>query len=132
MKWYAEADYAEKNEIDSYVNQEGMPCSSIAIVPRMQTRTRTTRKPSRPRPDASFRVFVTNEVTWDAATILGYYALRWTIETSYRDLSQDLNLHGCVFRFFSQGAIPSWVAGLVSWLSREHPPCWLRCLGHRH
>ena len=45
-----------------------------------------------------FRVIVTNEVTWDPATILGYYALRWTIETSYRDMSQDLNLHGCKWR----------------------------------
>ena len=45
-----------------------------------------------------FRVFVTNEVTWDAATILAYYAIRWTIETSYRDMSQDLNLHGCKWR----------------------------------
>lgn len=45
-----------------------------------------------------FRLFVTNVLTWDAATILTHYAVRWTIETSYRDMSQDLNLHGCKWR----------------------------------
>lgn len=45
-----------------------------------------------------FRVFVTNNLTWDAAKILAIYAARWPIETSYRDMSQDLNLHGCKWR----------------------------------
>jgi hypothetical protein len=45
-----------------------------------------------------FRMFVTNNLAWDAATILAIYAARWPIETSYRDMSQDLNLHGCKWR----------------------------------
>ena len=45
-----------------------------------------------------FRVFVTNALTWDAAKILATYAKRWTIETSYEVMSQDLNLHGCKWR----------------------------------
>jgi hypothetical protein len=48
-----------------------------------------------------FRVFVTDHLDWDAAKILSKYALRWTIETSYRDMSQDLNLHGCQWRELS-------------------------------
>ena len=45
-----------------------------------------------------FRVFVASNLAWDAATILSIYALRWTIETSYRDMNQDLNLQGCKWR----------------------------------
>ena len=42
-----------------------------------------------------YRVFVASNLEWDAATILSIYAERWTIETSYEDMNQDLNLHGC-------------------------------------
>jgi len=42
-----------------------------------------------------FRVFITGNLTWDAAKILSTYALRWTIETGFRDMSQNLGLHGC-------------------------------------
>jgi len=45
-----------------------------------------------------FRVFVASNLEWDAATILSIYMLRWTIETSYRDMNQDLDLHGCKWR----------------------------------
>ncbi len=45
-----------------------------------------------------FRVFVTNALDWTAQQILELYALRWAIETSYRDLSQHLGLHGCKWR----------------------------------
>jgi hypothetical protein len=48
-----------------------------------------------------FRIFVTDLLDWDAAAILSKYAVRWTIETSYRDMSQDLNLHGCQWRELS-------------------------------
>ncbi|MEX2684179.1 MAG: transposase [Candidatus Sigynarchaeota archaeon] len=42
-----------------------------------------------------FRVFIASNLTWDAGTILSLYSLRWTIETAFRDLSQNLGLHGC-------------------------------------
>jgi hypothetical protein len=42
-----------------------------------------------------FRVFITGNLTWDAAKVLSTYALRWTIETGFRDMSQNLGLHGC-------------------------------------
>jgi hypothetical protein len=42
-----------------------------------------------------FRVFITGNLTWDTATILSTYAIRWTIETGFRDMSQNLGLHGC-------------------------------------
>lgn len=42
-----------------------------------------------------FRVFITGNLTWDAAKILSTYAIRWTIETNFRDMSQNLGLHGC-------------------------------------
>jgi hypothetical protein len=45
-----------------------------------------------------FRLFVTDVLTWDAATILKKYAHRWAIETSYQDMSQNLALHGCKWR----------------------------------
>nr|MDO8116133.1 transposase [Candidatus Sigynarchaeota archaeon] len=48
-----------------------------------------------------FRLFITNVMTWDAATILSKYSLRWTIETSYRDMNQHLSLSGCKWRELS-------------------------------
>jgi hypothetical protein len=45
-----------------------------------------------------FRVFITNELEWTAAEILSLYGLRWTIETSFRDMSQNLGFHGCKWR----------------------------------
>ena len=45
-----------------------------------------------------FRVFITNELTWSAAEILSLYALRWTIETCFRDMNQHLGLQGCKWR----------------------------------
>ena len=48
-----------------------------------------------------FRLFVTNVLTWDAATILSKYSLRWTIETSYRDMNQNLSLSGCKWQELS-------------------------------
>jgi len=48
-----------------------------------------------------FRLFVTNVMTWDAATILAKYGLRWSIETSYRDMNQQLSLSGCKWRELS-------------------------------
>jgi len=45
-----------------------------------------------------FRVFIASNMDWDAATILSYYCLRWTIETGFRDMSQNLGLHGCQWR----------------------------------
>ena len=45
-----------------------------------------------------FRVFVASNLAWDAATILAIYALRWAIETSYEDMNQNLDLHGCKWR----------------------------------
>ena len=42
-----------------------------------------------------FRVFITGYLTWDAEKILSTYALRWTIETGFRDMNQNLGLHGC-------------------------------------
>jgi len=42
-----------------------------------------------------FRVFITGNLTWDAVKILSIYAIRWTIETNFRDMSQNLGLHGC-------------------------------------
>jgi len=42
-----------------------------------------------------YRVFIASNLAWDASTILSLYALRWTIETGYRDMSQNLGLHGC-------------------------------------
>lgn len=45
-----------------------------------------------------FRVFVTNNLELDAQVILELYSLRWTVETNFRDLSQNLNLHGCKWR----------------------------------
>jgi len=42
-----------------------------------------------------FRVFIASNLAWDASTILSLYALRWTIETGFRDMSQNLGLHGC-------------------------------------
>jgi hypothetical protein len=43
----------------------------------------------------NYRVFIASNLAWDASTILSLYALRWTIETGYRDMSQNLGLHGC-------------------------------------
>jgi hypothetical protein len=48
-----------------------------------------------------FRLFITNVLAWDAATILSKYSLRWTIETSYRDMNQHLSLSGCKWRELS-------------------------------
>jgi hypothetical protein len=48
-----------------------------------------------------FRVFLTNVLTWDAAKILATYSVRWTIETSYRDMNQCLSLGGCKWRELS-------------------------------
>ncbi len=48
-----------------------------------------------------YRVFITNELAWPAEEILGLYSVRWTIETSYRDMSQNLGLHGCKWRELS-------------------------------
>jgi len=48
-----------------------------------------------------FRLFVTNVLVWDAATILAKYSLRWAIETSYRDMNQNLSLSGCKWRELS-------------------------------
>ena len=48
-----------------------------------------------------YRLFITNVLTWDAATILSQYSLRWTIETSYRDMNQHLSLSGCKWRDLS-------------------------------
>ena len=45
-----------------------------------------------------FRLFITDRTDWDAATVLSLYSLRWTIETCFRDLSQNLGLHGCKWR----------------------------------
>ncbi|MHA1684714.1 MAG: transposase [Promethearchaeota archaeon] len=45
-----------------------------------------------------YRVFIASNLTWDASTILSLYALRWSIETGYRDMSQNLGLHGCQWR----------------------------------
>lgn len=46
----------------------------------------------------NFRVFITNELTWSATEILSLYALRWTVETGFRDMSQNLGFHGCKWR----------------------------------
>nr|MDO8083612.1 transposase [Candidatus Sigynarchaeum springense] len=48
--------------------------------------------------ERKFRVFIASNLAWDAATILAIYAVRWTIETSYKDINQDLDLHGCKWR----------------------------------
>ena len=48
-----------------------------------------------------FRVFVSNAMDWDAQAILELYALRWTIETSFREMSQNLALHGCKWQTLS-------------------------------
>jgi len=48
-----------------------------------------------------FRVFVTNDMSLSAGEILSIYSLRWTIETGYRDMSQNLGLHGCKWRELS-------------------------------
>jgi hypothetical protein len=45
-----------------------------------------------------FRLFMTNVLTWDVATILAKYRFRLTIETSYRDINQHLSPSGCKFR----------------------------------
>lgn len=48
-----------------------------------------------------FKIFVTNAVDLSAKQILSRYSLRWTIETGYRDMSQNLGLHGCIWRNLS-------------------------------
>jgi len=49
----------------------------------------------------SFRVFITNDMDMAVEEILSLYSLRWTIETGYRDMSQNLGLHGCIWRELS-------------------------------
>jgi hypothetical protein len=48
-----------------------------------------------------YRVFMTNVLTWDAGKILAKYSVRWTIETSYRDMNQCLSLSECKWRELS-------------------------------
>lgn len=48
-----------------------------------------------------FRVFITNDLSKSADEILSCYSLRWTIETGYRDMSQNLGIHGCIWRELS-------------------------------
>jgi len=48
-----------------------------------------------------FRVFVTNNTSWDASYILSTYSLRWSIETSFQGMNQNLALHGCKWRELS-------------------------------
>ena len=48
-----------------------------------------------------FRVFCTNCLEWDASYILSMYSLRWAVETSFRDMNQNLALHGCKWQEFS-------------------------------
>lgn len=48
--------------------------------------------------EAWFRVFITNRVDRDTSTALSLYSLRWLIETSFQDMSQNLDLHGCKWR----------------------------------
>ena len=45
-----------------------------------------------------FIVYICSNLEWDASKILSTYTLRWTIETCYRDLSQNIGLHGCQWR----------------------------------
>ena len=42
-----------------------------------------------------FAVIITNNITWSASEILSLYSLRWPIETGYRDMNQNIGLHGC-------------------------------------
>lgn len=44
-----------------------------------------------------FRVFMSNNLTLSAAEILQVYSLRWTIETAFRDESQNMGFHECRF-----------------------------------
>jgi|SRR5271157_1167347 len=48
--------------------------------------------------EKKFRAFITNHVDWDAGRVLCAYAIRWTIETCFRDLIQHLGLHTCQWR----------------------------------
>lgn len=45
-----------------------------------------------------FRTFITNHLDWSAAQVLAAYAVRWCIETAFKDLSQHLGLHSCQWR----------------------------------
>ena len=49
----------------------------------------------------AFRVFITNDLSMGAEDILSLYSLRWTIETGYRDMSQNLGQHGCIWQELS-------------------------------
>jgi len=60
-----------------------------------------TREEEEPVSGKKFAVFVTDLVSWNASQILSRYSLRWTIETGYRDMSQNLGLHGCKWRELS-------------------------------
>ena len=49
----------------------------------------------------AFRVFITNDLEMSVERALSLYSLRWTIETGYRDMSQNLGLHGCIWQNLS-------------------------------
>jgi hypothetical protein len=44
-----------------------------------------------------FRVFMSNKLTLSAGDLLNTYAVRWTIETAFRDQSQNMGFHECRF-----------------------------------
>jgi hypothetical protein len=50
---------------------------------------------------AKFVAFCTNCTEWDASYILGEYSLRWAVETSFQDMTQNLALRGCKWRELS-------------------------------
>ena len=71
-----------------------------------------------------FRVFITNQLQWDAQEILSKYSLRWTIETSFRDESQNIGFHECKFCLYAHQKLFLGVTCLsylfLAW-ARSHP-----------
>ena len=71
-----------------------------------------------------FRVFVTNQFTWDAVKILQTYMIRWSIETHFRDESQNLGLHVCPWKELADQRFFFAITGLAY--------CFLQWWQHTH
>jgi len=76
-----------------FIDESSLPAEEEADTkPTEELKTLTHRK---------FRVFMTNQLQWDAQEILSRYSLRWTIETSFRDENQNIGFHECKFCLYA-------------------------------
>lgn len=67
-----------------------------------------TEKESRKEDDeASMKYIVSNKIDAPASHLIELYAMRWRVETFFRDTKQDLSLGDCEFRY-AAGASRNW------------------------